>query len=133
MRAQPPDKPPVPDARMQGETRKAAADLYKGDFMVAKGNREALAKLARRVLEDAAKAKDDGVVGQRHVGPIKLEGIVHVEHSDKAPTDWKTVRVDLWKLHGKPFSIRSLSLGAVGDGALFDRVLLGRSSTDLDR
>jgi hypothetical protein len=40
------------------------------------------------------------------------------------------VRVDLWKLHGKPFSIRSLSLGSVGGGALFDRIVLSRSATE---
>jgi hypothetical protein len=38
----------------------------------------------------------------------------------------------VWKLHGKPFAIRSLSLGAVGGGALFDRIRLARSEGDLN-
>ncbi|MBC8872630.1 MAG: hypothetical protein H8E44_24615 [Planctomycetes bacterium] len=100
-----------------------------------------------RWLEFAWKAASEETTGiTLRVGPhhgsgvalsagqaTRFEGVVNVEHSDKPPTDWKTVRVDLWKLHGKPFSIRSLSLGAVGEGALFDRILLGRSKGDFGR
>ena len=92
----------------------------------------------------SASAKTTGVtlrLGPHHGGgvsissgePTRFEGAVAVQHSDKPPGEWSTVRVDLRKLHGKPFSIRSLSLGSEGDGALFDRIVLGRSESDLER
>jgi outer membrane protein assembly factor BamB len=50
------------------------------------------------------------------------------------PDEWQTVRVDLWKLwHDKPMRIRALELAAVGGGALFDQILLGRTEADLER
>ncbi|MDB5340981.1 MAG: hypothetical protein JWN70_6600 [Planctomycetaceae bacterium] len=65
--------------------------------------------------------------------PTPFEGAVVVKQAASAPSSWETVRVDLWKLHGsKPFSIRSLSLGAIGGGALFDRIRLGRTEKDLN-
>ncbi len=80
-------------------------------------------------------------VGPHHGAGVALnageatpfEGAVVVKHAASAPSSWETVRVDLWKLHGgKPFSIRSMSLGAVGGGALFDRIRLGRTEKDLN-
>lgn len=78
-------------------------------------------------------------VGPHHGGgvalsagePTKFEGAIATLQGSMPPVKWETVRVDLWKLHGQPFQIRSLSLGAVGGGALFDRVRLARSAEDL--
>ena len=77
-------------------------------------------------------------LGPHHGGGVALvageatqfESVIESKQSDTPPTAWQTVRVDLWKLHGKPFSIRSLSLGAVGGGALFDRIVLSRSASE---
>jgi hypothetical protein len=79
-------------------------------------------------------------VGPHHGGGVALvagdatrfESVVESKQADSPPTTWKRVRVDLWKLHGKPFAIRSLSLGAEGSGGLFDRIILARSAADLD-
>ena len=50
------------------------------------------------------------------------------------PTDWATVRVDLWAItKGKPPRIQALSLTSTGGGAAFDQILLGRTEQDLDR
>ena len=50
------------------------------------------------------------------------------------PTEWTTVRVDLWALtKGKPPRIQALSLAATGGGAIFDQIVLGRTPADLDR
>jgi WD40 repeat protein len=65
--------------------------------------------------------------------PTSFESAKAVEQSSTPPLKWETVRVDLWTLYGKPFSVRSFSLGAVGDGARFDRIRLGRSVSDLER
>jgi hypothetical protein len=51
--------------------------------------------------------------------------------SDRPPSEWTTVTVDLWALYGKPVNIQSLALHATGDGLLVDRVVLGRSEADL--
>jgi hypothetical protein len=59
-----------------------------------------------------------------------------VKQADAPPLEWTTVRVDLWPLikskGRETTSIRSMCLGAVGGGAAFDRILLGRSEADLD-
>lgn len=100
-----------------------------------------------RWLEFAWKAASDetrGItlrVGPHHGGGIALSAgeatkfptALAVSQTDKLPTKWTTVRVDLWKLSGDPFIIRSLSLGAIGDGALFDQIRLARTRDDLDR
>lgn len=46
---------------------------------------------------------------------------------------WQTVIVDLWPLApgGKPFTLDSLSFGATGGPAAFDRILLGRTQGSL--
>ena len=57
-------------------------------------------------------------LGPHHGGGVALvageatpfESVIESKQSDTPPTSWQTVRVDLWKLHGKPFSVRSLSL-----------------------
>ena len=90
----------------------------------------------------ATSAKTTGItlrLGPHHGGGVSIsageatrfEGAVAVPHSNKPPAEWKTVRVDLWKVHEAPFTIRSLSLGSEGDGALFDRIVLGRTEADL--
>ena len=66
--------------------------------------------------------------------PTAFESVKAVQQSAKPPAKWETVRVDLWKLNGgQPFLIRSLSLGAVGGGAIFDRIRLSRAEADLDK
>jgi WD40 repeat protein len=79
-------------------------------------------------------------VGPHHGGGVAInagtatafEGVVAVQQAAGPPTKWETVRVDLWKLHGTPFQVRSMSLGATGDGALFDRLRLARTEKDLN-
>ncbi|MDB5387677.1 MAG: hypothetical protein JWM11_3323, partial [Planctomycetaceae bacterium] len=79
-------------------------------------------------------------LGPHHGGGVALsagevtpfEGVISVVQAPVPPAQWQKVRVDLWKLNGKSFSIRSLSLGAVGGGALFDRIRLARTEKDLD-
>lgn len=76
--------------------------------------------------------------GPHHGGGVALsageatafEGAVVIKQSSALPSQWQTVRVDLWQLHGKPFPIRSLSLGSTGGGALFDRIRLARTEKD---
>jgi outer membrane protein assembly factor BamB len=51
--------------------------------------------------------------------------------ADKPPSDWQVVRVDLWELARQPLRIQCLSLAAVGGGAAFDQILLGRTEADL--
>lgn len=68
------------------------------------------------------------------VGDAKWnEGLIaETRIEGKPPTDWKTVRLDLWKLsNGKPPRIEALSIKSVGDGALFDQIVLGRTEADL--
>lgn len=70
------------------------------------------------------------------VGDAKWKEGVIVEDkvNGKPPAEWKTVRVDLWALtKGKPPRVQALNLMAVGGGALFDRILLGRTPAELDR
>jgi hypothetical protein len=67
-----------------------------------------------------------------HAGDVThFESVLESKQADTPPTQWRTVRIDLWKLNGKPFSIRSLSLGAIGGGALFDHIRLARAEADL--
>jgi len=68
------------------------------------------------------------------VGDVKWnEGMIAESRLDGAPSaEWKTVRVDLWKLtNGKPPRIEALNLKSVGDGACFDQIVLGRTESDL--
>ncbi len=51
--------------------------------------------------------------------------------AQRPPTEWQVVRVDLWEVLKQPRRLHALSLGATGGGALFDRVLLGRTEADL--
>jgi len=64
---------------------------------------------------------DQGVIAEQ-----RLEG--------KPPTEWQTVRVDLWTVtKGQPPRIQALSLKSVGGGACFDQIVLGRSEADLPK
>jgi hypothetical protein len=63
----------------------------------------------------------------------KLEGAKPSSQAKEPPADWTVVRVDLWKLNGSPYRIRSLTLATVGGGALFDQIVLGRSEADLPK
>ena len=58
--------------------------------------------------------------------PSTFEGATVVKQADQPPREWQTVRVDLWALHKKSIRLRSLSLGAIGGGAAFDRIVLER-------
>lgn len=69
-------------------------------------------------------------------GDAKWREGVRFEHklNGTPSTEWTTVRVDLWALtKGKPPRIQALSIMAKGGGALFDQILLGRTSDDLDK
>jgi hypothetical protein len=60
--------------------------------------------------------------------------IVEVKLAGKLPTEWTTVRIDLWAAaKGKPPRIQALSLMVNGGGALFDQIVLSRSLEDLDK
>ena len=70
------------------------------------------------------------------VGDAKWKEGVIAEHKidGKPPTEWTTVRIDLWAVtKGKPPRIQALSLTAGGGGALFDQIVLGRTAEELDR
>ena len=56
--------------------------------------------------------------------PVKL--------ADAPPTEWKVMRVDLWKSAGKDTRITRMWLGCLGGPGAFDQILLGRSEKDLD-
>jgi WD40 repeat protein len=69
-------------------------------------------------------------------GDVKWKEGVIVEHKldGKPPTEWTTVRVDLWALtKGKPPRVQALSLMATGGGALYDQIVLSRTMEDLDK
>jgi len=63
--------------------------------------------------------------GEAHLPPHPV--------ADSLSGDWRTVRVDLWKLLNKPTTVQTMYLGAAGGPVGFDRVLLGRTEADLDR
>lgn len=70
------------------------------------------------------------------VGDAKWnEGTIAAHVVDgKPPSEWQTVRVDLWAVtKGQPPHIQALSLKSVGGGALFDQIVLARSESDLPR
>lgn len=56
-----------------------------------------------------------------------------VQVARRPPEQWQKVRIDLWKEWGQDFPLRSLSIAAVGGGAAFDGIRLGRSEADLER
>ncbi|MBA3847898.1 MAG: PQQ-binding-like beta-propeller repeat protein, partial [Planctomycetes bacterium] len=70
-----------------------------------------------------------------HLGEriVLVDGGVQEKQAAATPTtDWTVVRVDLWELSGrKPGRIQTMSLGADGDGAFVDQILLGRSEKEL--
>ncbi len=51
--------------------------------------------------------------------------------TDTPPQKWTVVRVDLWDMYKKPIRLQSMSIGAVGGGAAFDQIVLGRTEADL--
>jgi outer membrane protein assembly factor BamB len=62
----------------------------------------------------------------------KHDATAKVAVPGKPPAEWRTVRVDLWAAtKGKPERVRALSLLAVGGGAAFDQIVLGRTEADL--
>jgi len=68
------------------------------------------------------------------VGDVKwTEGVLAERRlPGKPPTQWREETIDLWEAtKGKPPRIQALSLRAAGGGALFDRIILTRSPTDL--
>jgi hypothetical protein len=68
------------------------------------------------------------------VGDVKWnEGVIVEKRVEGAPpTQWREETVDLWAMtKGKPPRIQALSLHSKGGGALFDRIILGRTEADL--
>jgi hypothetical protein len=47
------------------------------------------------------------------------------------PRRWRVVRIDLWKVIGKPVRIRAMRLSSPGGSAAFDQIVLGRTEKDL--
>jgi outer membrane protein assembly factor BamB len=47
------------------------------------------------------------------------------------PRNWRVVRIDLWKVFGKPVRIRAMRLSSPGGSAAFDQIVLGRTEKDL--
>ncbi len=60
-----------------------------------------------------------------------FEGATAVKQGDTPPAEWTVVRVDLWSLMKRTETLVNINLGAVGDGAGFDQILLGRTEDDL--
>ncbi|MFF3937066.1 hypothetical protein [Streptomyces phaeofaciens] len=52
---------------------------------------------------------------------------------ERPPAEWTTVRLDLWELTGEQLPVAGVSLRSDGGGALFDRLVLGRTAADLPR
>jgi len=68
------------------------------------------------------------------VGDAKWnEGVIVEQRMEgRPPSEWQTVRVDLWSLtKGQPPRIQALSLRSTGGGAYFDQIVLGRTEGDL--
>jgi len=68
------------------------------------------------------------------VGDVKwTEGvIVEKRLFGKPPNEWREETIDLWEAtKGKPPRIQALSLRATGAGAVFDRIVLTRSSANI--
>lgn len=100
-----------------------------------------------RYLQFAWKAKSPQTKGitlrlaESHYGgygfaagePTPSEGATIVKQADAPPLSWQVVRVDLWALAKKPWSIRSLMLNVKGGGAAIDQIVLGRTEADLPR
>ncbi len=60
------------------------------------------------------------------------DGVIGMQWKQDVPQEWQVVRVDLWKVFKKPVRIRQMGFAAIGGGAYFDQVLLGRTEKDLD-
>ena len=70
----------------------------------------------------------DFVAGKHDWG----QGVLATKQVDAVPPlQWEVVRVDLWALLGKPLRIQCMNLAAVGGGAAFDQLVLGRTEGDL--
>jgi hypothetical protein len=70
------------------------------------------------------------------VGDAKWKEGVLAEHrvAGRPPQEWEEVTIDLWAASkGKPPRIQALSLQANGGGALFDRIVLARTESDLPK
>ncbi|ADD44459.1 hypothetical protein [Stackebrandtia nassauensis] len=65
---------------------------------------------------------DDPGFGRPPFAEVRVPG-------DRPPTQWRTVRLDLWAL--KVPDVQGLSLRATGGGARFDQFVLGRTPADL--
>jgi|GEM_PF-722519 len=50
---------------------------------------------------------------------------------ETVPSEWRTVRIDLWEALKKPQQLRSLYFSAASGAVGFDRVVLGRTLSDL--
>jgi hypothetical protein len=69
-----------------------------------------------------------------HAGaPSGEDYLPAVKVGDRVPGQWRTARVDLWKLLQKPTRIQTMYLGASGGGVGFDEILLGRTEAELDK
>lgn len=60
-----------------------------------------------------------------------FDGGKRVKIADAPPSEWKTVRVDLWNLLQAPTRIQSVEFRTTGGPMLFDQLLLGRTEADL--
>lgn len=61
-----------------------------------------------------------------------VEGVlVEKKIADAPPTQWKTVRVDMWELAKKPLDVQCIILRGIGGAAAFDQIVLGRTEADL--
>jgi WD40 repeat protein len=60
-----------------------------------------------------------------------FEGSKRRKLSDRLPTEWQTIRVDLWDYFQKPIRLQGVEFRSEGGGFLVDRIRLGRTEDDL--
>jgi outer membrane protein assembly factor BamB len=58
-------------------------------------------------------------------------GVIAHKIAEAPPAEWRVVRVDLWKVFGRPVRVQMLGLGCRGGAAEFDQIVLGRTEKDL--
>jgi hypothetical protein len=65
--------------------------------------------------------------------PTNIMSVNPKKVADTPPTEWTTVRIDLWDYLKRPATIDMMAIAAEGGPAAFDHVVLGRSEGDLPK
>jgi hypothetical protein len=65
--------------------------------------------------------------------PTNIMSVNPKKVADTPPTEWTTVRIDLWDYLKRPATIDMMAIAAEGGPAAFDQVVLGRTEGDLPK